>query len=758
MADGFDRTIVLPGEPRTIARNDGGMAQRLGPPLQARMPDISLISGNGDGGPDVIVDVSGDDGSGVTVGDDGSVAAKLPDIFVHGTGTQNDDPANFGENLANDLDDGTLSSIAADVIDGVEADIQSRTEWIEQYRKGIDLLALKIEDPGQQGGGQRGVSRAGHTLLIEAMVKQQASAAAEMLPAMGPVKVPTIGQASADEEQRADRFAADMNYYLTDVAKEYYPDTESMLMHQSYCGMGYKKVYRDPIRRRPVSESVLAPDMIVSEEATDLDSALRVTHSIQMLKGQLRRMQLVGHYREIDLGMPMGGFSLGRQAQQAINRSQGLSNTAQRPQDQPYEIWETDTEIDIGYFGIDGSFERKAPWGLPLPYKIALDHQSRQVLGLWRNWRPGDELYRRRNMYVKFGMVPALGFHSWGFLQLLGNQTRTLRAILRLMIDSGMFSNFPGGVKFKNARTATNEIAPRPGEFVDIDVTMGPNADISKLWMPLPYKPLDPTFVQLAEQIKQDAKSLGATVDLNVGEGRTNVPVGTVLAMIEQQVQVMAGVFKRNHRAQKEEFHKLRELFAENPSDLSMLTRGRPQAANGEPRMWQLAEEFMDLDLSPASDPNVPSRVHQIMAANIELLIGQQAGGLVDMREVLSDAFRAIGRDPARYIVQPQQGGAPPTPPDAKVVAATITAQSKQQQQLIETQEASAKDQLAREELAAHASEAAAGNQTARQVAETKANADIAKTQLQAGADIAKIHHQASVSPQQSPLGSLGEL
>jgi hypothetical protein len=750
MADG-DHTVILPGQrPPTIARNEGGMAERLGAPLRQRLPNIPILSGDGTG-PDVIVDVRGEDGSGVVVGDDGTVQAELPHVFVRGTGTQNDNPADFGENLAQTLDEGVLSNIAAEVIEGVEADQQSRTAWVEQYTKGIDLLALKIEDPGQQGGGSRGVSRAGHTLLIEAMVKQQAAAGAEMLPAMGPVKVPTIGDSSEDEEQRAADLAADMNYYLTDVATEYYPDTESMLMHQAYCGIGYKKIYRDPIRRRPVSESVLAPDMIVSEEATDLDSALRVTHSIQMLKGQLRRMQLVGHYREIDLGMPMGGFGLGRQAQQAINRSQGISNTAQRPQDQPYEIWETDTELDVDYLGIDGRFERQTPWGLPLPYKITLDHQSRQVLGVWRNWRPEDALYQRRNMFVKFGMVPGLGFHSWGFLQLLGNQTRTLRAILRLMIDSGMFSNFPGGVKFKNARTATNEIAPRPGEFVDIDAVMGPNADISKLWMPLPYKTLDPVFVQLAEQIKNDAKSLGATVDLEVGEGRTNMPVGTVLAMIEQQVQVMAAVLKRNHRAQKQELHKLRELFAENPSDLSTMCRGRPQASNGEPRMWQLAEEFMDLDLSPASDPNVPSRVHQIMAANIALLIGQQAGPLVDMTEILKDAFRAIGRDPARYVVQPAQGAPapPPPPPDPKIVAATITAQQKQQQEIMETQAQQQKLEVDREKMAAQASEAAAGNETALEIARTKAAADTAQP-----------YHEAAAAPQpaNNPLGSLGEL
>jgi len=214
-----------------------------------------------------------------------------------------------------------------------------------------------------------------------------------------------------------------------------------MLMHQAFCGIGYKKVYRCPIRRRPVSESVLAPDLIVSEEATDLDSALRVTHRIDMIKSQLRRMQIVGQYRDIDLGMPGTQFQFGFSAQQKIRESDGLvAVNLGRPQDQPYEILETDQDIDIDTHMIDGYWERRTPDGLPLPYKITVERGSQQVLGLWRNWRPDDALCLKRNMYVKFGMVPGLGFHDWGFLQLLGNQTRALRAIWRLLKLSSRLS------------------------------------------------------------------------------------------------------------------------------------------------------------------------------------------------------------------------------------------------------------------------------------------------------------------------------
>lgn len=716
-----DRGNIVPFQPPTqIAGQEGARVNQLGAALPSR-PDV-LSSPEAE---DSEIAIDTGTGVAVLVSNGGDVALSAPAI------RRNPAAPPFNENLAITLlDDSTLSNIASEVLQGVDNDILSRSTWIDQYNRGIDLLGLKIEDLANRGA-RRNVSRIGHPLMIEAMVKYQAGAEGEMLPAAGPVKVSTIGRVPEAEQRLADSFEDDFNYYLTDVATEYYDDTAQMLMHQAFCGIGYKKIYRCPIRRRPVSESVLAPDLIVSEEATDLDNALRVSHRIDMIRPQLRRMQIVGQYRDVDLGMPGTMMGIGQSAQRRIRESEGLMPMpVGRPEDLPYEILECDVYLDVDYHLIDGYWERRTPEGLPLPYKVTVERNSQQVLGIWRNWRPGDQLCLKRNMYVKYGMVPGLGYHNWGFLQLLGNQTRALRTVWRLLLDAGMFANFPGGIKNKNIRTSTNEVAPGPGEFVDVDAPL--NADLTKQFVPMPYKDISSVLVQFSEIIKQDGMRLGATTMLEVGEGRTNVPVGTVLSLIEQQVQVMAAVFKRNHRSQKQELHKLRELFAENPSDLNLLVRDRPEDPMRPRHFWQAAQEFTDLSLSPASDPNVPARIMRVMAANVMVMLAQQMPQLFDTQAIARDVVTTIGKNPDEYVVRNQ---APP-PPDPKVTAEVIKQQTAQSKQLSDQQIAAERVQAEREQTAVEAAKAAAENETARHVAAIKATTD---TQAP--------YHKAAASP-----------
>jgi len=569
----------------------------------------------------------------------------------------------------------------------------------------------------------------------------------EMLPAAGPVKVPTIGNVPEEEKQRADAFEADFNYFLTEIAKEYYPDTMHMLMQQSYCGIGYKKVYRCPIRQRPVSESILAPDLIVSEEATDLDTAHRVTHRIQMMKDQLRRLQIAGAYADIPIGPANYVQGFGDSANRKIKESEGITISGfARPEDTPHIILESDYSLDIDHLQMDGYWERKTPEGLPLPYRIAVERGTQKVFGIWRNWNPDDKFCRKKNMYVKFGMIPALGFHDWGFLQLLGNQTRTLRAIWRILIDAGMLANFPGGIKASRLRTTTNEIAPGPGEFQDVDI--GPQDDINKLVMPMPYKDISASLVQFSEIIKGDAMRLGGTVQLEVGEGRTNVPVGTVMAAIEQQVQVMAQVYKRNHQAQKVELRKIRELFAENPGDLTSLVRERPRDPTAPMILWEKEQEFMDLNLMPASDPNIPARLHRLMASNVLAMLAQQIPNVINVTEVAEDAVAAIGKDPKRFVIQPDQAAQQPAPPpDPKITAANIKAQSDLQGKQIQAQTAEDRMQVDREHLAVEASRGAADNETERQIAHVKAATDTVQPYHDAASE-----HLAPQPPAPTPI------
>jgi hypothetical protein len=740
-----DGEVILPNDPRSSYRTDHRGALGGTGLVDAAQPLRNYPGGIGE--MSIVID-TGDVKLNIS---DGQAPA------IRGTGTQNQSER-FGDNLAEYLDDQTLSALAEEVIQGVEDDVQSRSEWVKEYSGAIDLLGTKVEEDGRSGDRRRNVSRVGVETLLEACVRYQASAEGEMLPAAGPAKVPTIGRSSPEEETRARDFQDDFNFLLTDVQREYYPDTSSMLMHQGFCGIGYKKCYRDPIRMRPMSQSIVAPSLIVSEEATDLDTAIRVTHEIEMTKSMLRRMQLAGHYLDIPLGSPSGLEGLGRQAQRKIKENQGLMVVPLRPQDRPYLMWETDVDIDPMEFGIHGIFERKAPSDLPMPYKITVDRETRKTLGVWRNWRQPDRLCRKRNMYVKFGLIPSLGYHSWGFLHLLGNQTRALRALRRLMINAGMFSQFPGGLKAKNARTSTTEVAPGPGEWIDVDAVMGPNFDITKLFMPMPYKDVSSALFQLSEAIKNDTMRLGATAQIEVGEGRANMPVGTVMAMVEQQVQVMSGIHKRNHQAQKEELKLLRELYAEDLPALNRFVQMRPRPGDTQPRIWEAIEEFMDLDLTPASDPNVPAQVHRLMMGNVLVMLAQQAPQYFDLPEVLRTAVQLIGADPDRYVIRPD-ANAQTQQPDPRVVAAQAQAAQKQQQAQLEAvtknqqtqqkaqeaaldaQSSAAELQVKREELALNAQVAAAHEETSRQVEQQRAQ----------GA-IQQIHHQADRDDQSAAM------
>lgn len=620
-------------------------------------PSVPSRGDTGGGIGSGVVQLETKDGTGVSVYADGSVAISAP----HSTPENDFADDKFDRNLAEGMDEAILAQIATEVIEGVEADIQTRGDLVNQYELGIELIGSRIEDVSTPSTAGRSISRIGHPLLIESMIKGHSGMEAEMLPAEGPAKVQTIGQPSKDEEQLAADFESDFNYYLTEIAPEYYPDTSRMIMGELYCGNGYKKIYRCAMRDRPVSESVSMLDLIVSEEATDLENATRVTHQVQMTRAQIRRMQIAGRYRDFTLGQSQAER---RPGDAAIKQSEGLSGQSQRPQDIPYMLWETDLDLDREFYTIEGKWERAAPKDFPLPYKVTVDKNTRQVLGIWRNWKDGDKFYRKRNMYVHFGMVPSLGFHFWGFLQILGNHTRALRAIWRLLIDAGMFSNFPGGVKLKGARTATNEIAPGPGEWIDIDAPAG--NDIRQMLMPLPYKTIDAVFVQLAQMIEEGAQRLGGSVMIETGEGRTNVPVGTVMSMVEQQTQVIAGVHRRNHQAQKQELRKLRELFVENPQDLWRLARD-PK------RRWAVGQEFADLNLVPASDPNIPAQVHRIMQAWALSQIAMANPQLYDMREVNMRLLRTIRVSaPETLLTDPNQQAAAqqgPSPEQLKMQA-----------------------------------------------------------------------------------------
>ena len=646
-----------------VIRDHKGMASFVpdAPPPVVPVDLGDMPSSNDNGTVDVTAD-----GTHVITMPDGSVVIEVG----KGDGADGDlsDTA-FNDNIADKMDS-SLSAIAMDLMDGIDADIRSRSALVAAYNKGMDMLGLKIEDRSGRRT-RKNTSTIRHPVMLEAIIDFQSSFRGEMLPADGPCKVSVEGgNADAGDDDLAQQLEADFNFYLTNTATEYYPDSDRGAFYLAYGGTLFKKIYYCPMRKRPVSECVYLTDLIVSENATDLMNALRVTHKIEMSRGDVRRMQLAGVWRDIALMTPSNqqdSTKMKEKMQMGINRS-GL-----KPRDIPYTIYECYCEL----VPEDYNFKEKGvPDDMPLPYRVTIEKESRQVLAVHRLWKEGDELYRKQLPFVMYGLVPGMGFLALGYLHLLGNQTMALTALWRIMVDAGMFANFPGGVKVKGTRQTTNEINPGPGEFQEIDT--GPMDDIRKALMPMPYKDPSPVLLQLAEAIALEAGRVGSVVKLEIGDGKEATPVGTIMAQIEQQTKTMAAVHKRMHNAQKEEFTKLKVLFEEYPEALWI--------SNPKARKWK-GEELKNKNLVPVSDPNVPTQMHRIMQATALIMLSSQNPDIYDKIKVHERALKTMGIDYAQSVMKPPQQLNAPQPPDPKTQAMMMQNQIKQGELSIKQQQ-----------------------------------------------------------------------
>jgi len=639
-------------------------------PDENNLPEAMDVSVPIDGDSQTII-IDPDTGAVVTHNLDGSATVDLNPT------KEANKPSNFDANLAEHMTETQLGMAGGDILLGIESDLQSRSEWEAIYNKAIDLLGLKLEEASTEITSYGTLSKVYHPLLLEAVVRSQANARAELLPASGPVKVMDY-QPQGDQERvlLAEALEKDMNYYLTSVAKEYYPDTDKMFFSTFLSGDGFKKVYHCPIRRRPVSDSIPPQDLIVSNDAVDLTSAIRVTHRIYMNQSTMKRMQISGQYRKsVELGTPVDQPDVN---ETRIKSIEGMESGTKLPQDYRYTIYECYVDLDLPGFEHE---EDGAPTGLPLPYRVTIDRDSRQILEIRRNWKDGDPDYRCRRRFVKYPVVPGLGFYDYGYMHLLGNTTRALTAIERQLLDAGQFANFPGLLISKQGqRQTTNQIRVPPGGAHEIDTGGMPIGDVVS---PLPYKGANATLAEISQKIADDGRRLGGTTEIQAGEGRADVPVGTTIALIEQATKVVSVIHKRLHSAQQEEFEILKELFAEDPTALWRF-------AKNPARKWQMAEEFQDLELVPAADPNIPSHIHRIMQATALIQLSQAAPQIYNMHNVHQRALQTLGIADSDSLFAPPQAGPPPDPMIAikqqELQMKTLEQQREAQTAVLETQ------------------------------------------------------------------------
>ena len=590
---------------------------------------------------------------------DGSVTISMNDRpLLPGVGHNAN--TDWFANLAEEIDEGQLGSVAEDLLRGVADDEQSRKDWIDTVATFVKLLGVTVETPAISGASDgapvEGMSRVRHPLLLEAVLRFQANARGEFLPADGPMKIRNDSTDGAESELLAGALEKDMNHYLTAHATEYYPDSDRMYFRLGLEGTSFKKVYRCPLRMRPVSETVTADNLIVSNDATDLANARRVTHRLMMSPTTIRRMQIIGAYRDLDLGTPVEPQL--DEAQREMRRQQGVTDTTMNPDDRDRQLYEIYCDLDL--VGYEHQWKGK-PSGLEIPYRVTVDVTSRQVLSLVRDFdepKEDEELPKRRETFVQFSYVPGFGFYSIGLGHILGNTTNAITAAWREMLDNGMFANFPGFLIAKAAtRQQTSIIRVPPGGGQPIDTLGKP---IQQAVLPLPYNTTQmPPLMQLVDSMATTGARIGGTAEMQVGEGKQDAPVGTTLALIDQATKIENSVHKRVHTAQGQEFKLIVALFREHPEDFLRCEKKSFSGQNWDAQTFLQALD--SCDLVPQADPNTSSQLQRLMKAMGIKQLQAASQSLYDPIAVDTYALKTMGvNNPNQFFVPPQAMGTPP--------------------------------------------------------------------------------------------------
>jgi len=506
-------------------------------------------------------------------------------------------------NLAEYLDDGYLSELSTQLRAAFEDDLQSRQEWEESYTKGLDQLGVKYEERTEPFQKASGVT---HPLIAESVVQFQAQAYKELLPAGGPVKTRVLGMADAAREEQATRVKDFMNYQITEVMEDYDPDMDQLLFYLPLSGSTFKKVYFDTTRQQAVSMFVPAQDLVVPYTATHLQTTPRATHVLRMDFNAIRKMQVAGIYRDVDLIEQDLEVD---EVRQKVDEIQGTTKTFT---DDTYTLLEMHVDLDLEGFedkGPDGT-----PTGIQLPYIVTIDQGSGQVLSIRRNFAPGQDLAKKKQFFVHFKFLPGLGFYGFGLIHMIGGLGRAATSILRQLIDAGTLANLPAGFKAKGIRVRDNDKPLQPGEWRDIDA---PGGDLRNSLMPLPYKEPSPTLAQLLGALVEGGRRFVSLADEQTTNINQEMPVGTTVALLERGMKVMSAIHKRLHYAQKTEFRILARILAEN------LPPEYPYEVSGADRTIK-ASDFDDrIDVVPVSDPNIFSMAQRVTLAQTQLQLAQ---------------------------------------------------------------------------------------------------------------------------------------
>jgi len=597
--------------------------------MATSMMDKSLYAapqGLDESGGESVLEIEIEDPEGVKIGIDGLEIDLMPEEDTSG--------AAFDDNLAEFIDEDELGTIGSDIMALVEADIAGRKDWTEMYVKGLEVLGMKYEERTEPWIGACGVFS---TLLTEAAVRFQSETIIETFPAQGPVKTQIIGAIDQLKEEAASRVKDDMNYRLTEEMPEYRPEHERMLFNLGLIGSAFKKVYYDPSLGRQTAVFIPAEDVIIPYGSSGARTAERVTHVMRKTENDVKKLQVAGFYRDVELGEPTQTHT---DVEKKKADEQGYSVT----DDERYQFCEIQIDYDLP------GFEDKD--GIALPYIITIDKGTNKILSIYRNYKEDDALKLKRDHFVQYDYVPGFGAYGFGYIHLIGGYARAGTSLIRQLVDAGTLSNLPGGLKTRGLRIKGDDTPIAPGEFRDVDV---PSGSVRDNIMALPYKEPSQVLAALLDRITEEGRRLGSIADMKISDMSANSPVGTTLALLERQLKTMSAVQARVHYSMKQEFKLLKAIIRDYA----------PTEYEYDPQYGDKRAKQADYDLVeviPVSDPNSSTMAQRIMQYQAVIQLAAQAPQIYDLPQLHRQMIEVLGIKNAEKLVPVEEDEKPRDP------------------------------------------------------------------------------------------------
>lgn len=565
------------------------------------------------------------------------------ELHIHADGLQidliHDDTEDFDCNLAEQIDDSELQSLAGDLVGDIENDRASRKDWEKSYTEGLKLMGLQYEERTEPWNGASGVF---HPMITEAVVRFQSETITEMFPASGPVRTKIVGIETPEKKEAAHRVEEDMNYELTEVMREFRPEQERMLWNLPAVGSAFKKVYFDPSLGRQVSMFIPAEDILLPYGTTDLDTCYRITHVMRKTKNEIIKLQNVGFYLDVELPDPS-------QEDSNIQKAKDTETGFRDMNDDRYTLYECHVDLDIEGFEDE---DKDGPTGIALPYVVTLIKNTNTVLSIRRNWLEDDKLKLKRQHFVHYQYIPGFGAYGFGLFHLIGGFAKSATSIMRQLVDAGTLSNLPGGLKSRGLRIKGDDTPIAPGEFRDVDIGSGALRDNI---LPLPYKEPSQVLYTLLNNIVDEGRRFASAADMQVSDMNSNSPVGTTLALLERQLKVMSAVQARLHYSFKQELRLLADIIRDaSPEDYDYDPDSGDRSAK--------ADDYSYVEIIPVSDPNAATLSQRVVQYQAVMQMAQTAPQIYNMPQLHRNMLEILGIKNANKLVPLPEDETPTDP------------------------------------------------------------------------------------------------